>query len=289
MNKIAIGSVSALLLVSFSFSGASVAQEERYIFTGGKPGGTSIYYANAISQLAKNKNMNFMVNSSGGAVEQIRLVDAGKSDFSLAYSGQAYHAARGELKNDPTKYENIRAMGFFYGAPAQLIINKNSNIESTYDLAGKKVAVGNAGSGAAEMSKLFFTELGIWDDIDARFIGYRQSAEAFNNGQVDAFWVFVGYPNASVTEAAFRSDVDLVNIYEDGESIDLYKKYPYLEKETIPGDTYQGVDNDVETFQDKTLWIVNNEVPNEVVYEILDATFSKEGLEHMVNPPNSPG
>lgn len=260
---------------------------QKYIFTGGKAGGTAIYYASAISELAKKNGLKFLVNSSGGAVEQIRLVDSGKSDFSLAYSGQVFAASKGKLKNDPKKYTNVRAMAFFYGAPAQLIVNKNSGIASAKDLVGKKIGVGNAGSGAAANAQLFFSEMGIWDDIKHNFIGYRQASDAFKNGQLDAFWVFVSYPNASVTEAAMQNEIELVDLYKDGESINLFEKYPYFSKVVIPSGTYKGVDRDVTSFQDKTLWIVNKDVPNDVVYKILEVTFSKEGLKYMVNAHKS--
>jgi len=278
--------VVVTMVVMFAIPTLAMAAQ-KYIFTGGKAGGTAIYYASAISELAKKNGLNFLVNSSGGAVEQIRLVDSGKSDFSLAYSGQVFAAAHGKLKNDPKTYSNVRAMAFFYGAPAQLIVNKDSGIKSARDLTGKKVGVGNAGSGAAANAQLFFSEMGIWDKMDHNFIGYRQASDAFKNGQLDAFWVFVSYPNASVTEAAMQNDIDLVDLYKDGESIDLFTQYPYFSKVIIPAGTYKGVDHDVNSFQDRTLWIVNKDVPDDVVYKILEVTFSKEGLQHMVNAHKS--
>jgi len=276
-----------ILIALFFIAPNIVTASEKYIFTGGKAGGTAIYYASAISELAKKNGLKFLVNSSGGAIEQIRLVDSGKTDFSLAYSGQVFAAAKGGLKNDPKKYTNVRSMAFFYGAPAQLIVNKNSGIKSAKDLVGKKIGVGNAGSGAAANAQLFFSELGIWDSIDHNFIGYRQASDAFKNGQLDAFWVFVSYPNASVTEASMQNDIELIDLYSDGESVNLFDKYPYFSKVVIPAKTYKGLDRDVTSFQDKTLWIVNKDVPDDVVYKILDVTFSKKGLEHMVNAHKS--
>ena len=276
--------IAAVMLVS---AAPSAGLAKTYVFTGGKAGGTAIYYANAIAALAKKAGLKFLVNSSGGAVEQIRLVNSGRSSFSLAYAGQLFAAEHGKLKGDPKKYTDVRAMSFFYGAPAQLIVKADSDLKSAKDLAGKRVGVGNAGSGAAANAELFFTELGVWDKIKRNFIGYRQAADAFKNGQLDAFWVFVSYPNASVIEAAMQNKIRLVDLYTDAESCGLFKKYPYFSKVVIPVGTYQGVDIDVASFQDKTLWIVNKDVPDDVVYKILKATFSKEGLAHMVNAHKS--
>ena len=271
----------------FLFRAPAASEAKTYVFTGGKAGGTSVYYANAIATLAKKIGLKFLVNSSGGAVEQIRLVNSGRSSFSLAYAGQIFAAERGKLKGDPKKYTDVRAMSFFYGAPAQLIVKASSDIKSTRDLKGKRVGVGNAGSGAAANAELFFSELGIWDKIDRNFIGYRQAADAFKNGQLDAFWVFTSFPNASVIEAAMQNKIRLVNLYKDAQSCGLFKKYPYFSKVVIPAGTYQGVNTDTPSFQDKTLWIVNKKVPDDVVYNILKITFSKDGLSHMVNAHKS--
>jgi len=71
--------------------------------------------------LAKQAGLKFLVNSSGGAIEQIRLVNSGKSHFSLVYSGQLFAAERGQLKADPKKYNDIRVMAYCYGAPYVMV------------------------------------------------------------------------------------------------------------------------------------------------------------------------
>jgi TRAP transporter TAXI family solute receptor len=252
-------------------------------FSGGPSGGTFQYYASAISTLAKKNKINVLSSSSGGSIENIRLTDSGKTNFSVAYSGHVFQALNGRMKGDTKKYENVLAVAYFYGAPAQLIVRADSGIKSAKQLEGKRVGVGNAGSGAAANAELFFTELGIWDKIDRNFLGYREAAGAFGNNQLDAFWVFVGFPNASVLEAALQNKIDLVDVYKDAETVGLFKKYPYFAKVVIPADTYKGVSTPTNTFQDSTLWVANSKVPADTVYNLLKAVFSKEGLEYMVS------
>ncbi|MGB6410273.1 MAG: TAXI family TRAP transporter solute-binding subunit, partial [Candidatus Deferrimicrobiaceae bacterium] len=189
----------------------------------------------------------------------------------------------GKMKGDDKKYENLLAVAYFYGAPAQLVVRAGSGIKSAKQLEGKRVGVGNAGSGAAAAAELFFTELGIWDKIDRNFLGYREAAGAFGNNQLDAFWVFVGFPNASVLEAAMQNDIDLVDVYKDAEDAGMIQKFPYFAKVVIPANTYKGVATDTITFQDSTLWVANSKVDADTVYNLLKAVFSKEGLEYMVS------
>lgn len=276
---ITIGFASVLLVLSFPHDSFA----RMFKFSGGPSGGTFQYYASAISTLAKKNKMNVLSSSSGGSIENIRLTDSGKTNFSVAYSGHVYQARNGKMKGDTKKYENVLAVAYFYGAPAQLIVRADSGIKSAKQLEGKRVGVGNAGSGAAANAELFFTELGIWDKIDRNFLGYREAAGAFGNNQLDAFWVFVGFPNASVLEAALQNKIDLVDVYKDAESIGMFKKYPYFAKVVIPADTYKGVSTETNTFQDSTLWVANSKVPADMVYNLLKAVFSKEGLEYMVS------
>jgi len=271
----------ASLLLVFSFPHDSFAR--MFKFSGGPSGGTFQYYASAISTLSKKNKMNVLSSSSGGSIENIRLTDSGKTNFAVAYSGDVMHARNGKMKGDAKKYENVLAVAYFYGAPAQLVVRAGSGIKSAKQLAGKRVGVGNAGSGAAAAAELFFTELGIWDKIDRNFLGYREAAGAFGNNQLDAFWLFVGYPNASVLEAAMQNDIDLVDVYKDAESAGLFQKYPYFAKVVIPANTYKGVATDTNTFQDSALWVANSKVPADTVYNLLKAVFSKEGLEYMVS------
>lgn len=253
-----------------------------YKFSGGPSGGTYQYYASAISTIAKKNDIKVLAASSGGSVENIRTCNTGKSSFGIAYSGNVYEALHGKLSKDDNKYENVRALGFFYGAPGQLIVKKGSGIKSLKDLAGKSVGVGNAGSGAAANAELMFKHLGLWDKIKAEHLGYRGAADAFKNGQLDAFWVFAGYPNAAVLEVALQENIVLLNLWNELNESGFFKENPFYQKIVIPAKTYSGQDEPVISFQDAALWIANKDVPDEVVYKLLKTIYSKEGLAAMV-------
>jgi TRAP transporter TAXI family solute receptor len=257
----------------------------RIVFGGGPAGGTFQVVANAIQTYKPVKEIgDFTVKaqSSAGSVENLRKTDAGKHDFSVVYSGHVYLGKNGRMKNDTKKYENVLAVAYLYGAPAQLVVRKDSGIKSTKDLVGKKVGVGNAGSGAFANCEMFFTHLGIWDKIERNAMGYNDAANAFGNNQLDAFWLFTAYPSGAVIMAAQTNDISLINLDKDAEDSGYYEKYPYFSKLTVPAGTYRGVDYDTPSFQDSTLWVANSNVPDNVVYKLLSLIFTDEGLAHMV-------
>ena len=229
-----------------------VAQEaSRIVFGGGPAGGTFQVVANAIQTYKPVKDIEgFTVKaqSSAGSVENLRKVNDGKHQFSVVYSGHVYLGRNGQMKNDTKKYEDVLAVSYLYGAPAQLVVKKGSGIKSTKDLVGKKVGVGNAGSGAFANCEMFFTHLGIWDKIERNAMGYNDAAQAFGNNQLDAFWLFTAFPSGAVIMAAQTNDIELINIGKDAEDSGYFKKYPYFGKLSVPAGTYKGVDYDTPSF-----------------------------------------
>ena len=186
------------------------------------------------------------------------------------------------MKNDTKKYEDVLAVAYLYGAPAQLVVRADSGIKSVKDLVGKKVGVGNAGSGAFANCELFFNYMGIWDKIERNAMGYNDAAQAFGNNQLDAFWLFTAFPSGAVIMAAQTNDIALVNLAKDAEEAGFFKKYPYFSRLSVPANTYKGVDYESPSFQDSTLWVANAKVDAELVYKLLSIIYTPEGLKHMV-------
>ena len=281
--KVLIG-VFAVSLVIFAFSAESFAKT-RIIFGGGPAGGTFQVVANAIQvykPVKAEKDFSVKAQTSAGSVENLRKTDAGRQQMSVVYSGHVWLGRNGQMKNDAKKYENVLAVSWLYGAPGQMVVRADSGIKSVKDLAGKKVGVGNAGSGAFANCELFFTHMGVWDKIERNAMGYNDAAAAFGNNQLDAFWLFTAFPSGAVIMAAQTNKIALLDLNADAEASGFYKKYPYFGKLAVPAGTYKGVDYDAPSFQDSALWVANAKVPDDVVYKLLTLVYSDEGLKHMI-------
>ena len=277
-----LGSIS-LLLLSFLLPSTLLAAK-RLVFSGGPAGGTFQVVANAIQvygPIKASKEFKLKAQSSAGSLENLRKVNKGRAHFGVVYSGHLYLGQNGKLKNDSRQYNDVLAVSYLYGAPAQLVVRKGSGIKSTKDLVGKKVGVGNAGSGAFANCEQFFTHLGIWDKVKRNAMGYNDAAQAFGNNQLDAFWLFTAFPSGAVIMAAQTNDIELINLGKDAEESDFYKTYPYFSKLSIPANTYHGVTQDTPSFQDSALWVANAKVPAETVYKLLSIIYTDEGLAHM--------
>jgi hypothetical protein len=224
----------ATCVLTLAFSGSAFAKE-RIIFGGGPAGGTFQVVANGIQvykPVKASPNFSLKAQTSAGSVENLRKTNAGRQQMSVVYSGHVWLGRNGKMKNDPKKYENVMAVAWLYGAPAQLVVRADSDIKSVKDLVGKKVGVGNAGSGAFANCELFFTHMGVWDKIERNAMGYNDAAAAFGNNQLDAFWLFTAFPSGAVIMAAQTNDIAMVDLNADAEASGFYKEYPYFAKLT---------------------------------------------------------
>jgi TRAP transporter TAXI family solute receptor len=274
---------ATILTAALAFPGSGFAAK-RIVFSGGPAGGTFQVVANAIQvygPVKSSKNFKVKAQSSAGSLENLRKVNKGRADFGVVYSGHVYLGRNGLLKNDTNKYEDVLAVSYLYGAPAQLVTRKGSGIKSVKDLIGKKVGVGNAGSGAFANCELFFTHMGVSDKVERNAMGYNDAAAAFGNNQLDAFWLFTAFPSGAVIMAAQTNDIEMVNVGKDAMESGFFDKYPYFSKLSVPAGTYKGVEVETPSFQDSALWVASSKVPDDVVYEMLSLIYTEEGLAHM--------
>jgi len=274
--------IIGLLIVTVVALGIPAGAAESIKIGGGPTGGTFNTFANGMAVYVPKKMPNIQASAvgSGGSVENVKRVSNGESNFGLCYAVDSALGFNGKLPQDENKYPNLRAVGYLYGAPAQLIVKADSDIKTAYDLKGKRVAVGNAGSGAAASAERFFRHIGVWDNFKPTFMGYSAAASAFKDGKIDAFWVLVGYPNSSVIEASVQVKIRLLDVGVDAQNSGFYNAYAYSPT-VIPAGTYGKEMPETKSFQDSTILSVNKDLSEDLVYSITKTLWSQEGMDAM--------
>ncbi|MBE0496438.1 MAG: TAXI family TRAP transporter solute-binding subunit [Campylobacterales bacterium] len=282
-TKVGKFAMAAVALATLASGTVAQAQTQRLAFSGGPDGGTFQFFSNGISILMSKsmKNVDVSNMASAGSVENLRRVNSKDADFGIVYSGDLYLGINGKLTNDANRYRNVYAVSYLYGAPAHLLVREDSGITDVAQLAGKKVAVGPAGSGAAASAQRFFESVSLWDKISPQYIGYSQGASAIGDRQIDALWVFAGFPNASVIQATTSNKMRMLQVYEAAQKGTLATDHPYYAPVTIPAGTYPGIDYDVVTVQDSALWVAGRHVDEALVLEATKEVFSDKGLDFM--------
>ncbi|MDW4499278.1 TAXI family TRAP transporter solute-binding subunit [Sulfitobacter sp. D35] len=257
---------------------AAVAQEK--FITIGTGGQTGVYFVvgqsicRLVNRDSAETGLKCTAPSTGGSIANINAIKAGDMDMGVAQSDWQYHAYNGSSEFEGDKFDKLRAVFSVHGEPFNVIARADSGIESFEDLKGKRVNVGNPGSGQRATMEVVLNEMG-WSMDDFSLASELKPAEqsaALGDNKVDAIIYTVGHPNGSIQEATSTVDSRLVPV--TGEAIDkLVSENPYYAKATVPGGMYAGNDADVETFGVKATFVTSADVPDEVVYEVVKAVF----------------
>ena len=259
-------------------STAAVAQE-RFI-TIGTGGQTGVYFVvgqsicRLVNRDSAETGLKCTAPSTGGSIANINAIKAGDMDMGVAQSDWQYHAYNGTSEFEGDQFEKERAVFSVHSEPFTVIARDDSGIESFDDLKGKRVNVGNPGSGQLATMEVVLDAKG-WSMSDFALASELKPAEqaaALGDNKVDAIVYTVGHPNGSIQEAVSTVDAHLVPV--DGEAIDkLVADNPFYAYSTIPGGMYNGTDEDVKTFGVKATFVTSADVPDDVVYEVVKAVF----------------
>ncbi|HHC29657.1 MAG TPA: TAXI family TRAP transporter solute-binding subunit, partial [Rhodobacterales bacterium] len=270
-QKIVGGVIAA---AAIAVTGAASAQDQQFISIG-TGGVTGVYYptGGAICRLVnkqrKETGIRCAVESTGGSVYNINTIKAGELEFGVAQSDWQYHAFHGTSKFADNPFPEIRAVFSIHPEPFTLIARADSGITSFEDLKGKRVNVGNPGSGQRATMEVVMDAFGMTMDDFALATEYKGSemAKQICDDNIDAMIYTIGHPAAAIKEATTTCDVKLIDV--TGPAIDtLVADNPYYRVATIPGGMYAGNPDDITTFGVGATLVTSANVPEDVVYVV---------------------
>jgi TRAP transporter TAXI family solute receptor len=151
---------------------------------------------------------------------------------------------------------------------------KDSGIKSVDDLVGKRVNIGNPGSGTEATWNVMWGAMGKTND-DLKIAAQMKSSEtpsALCDNKIDAFFWLVGNPSALNKEAATTCDVVVASVKNDAIA-KLVADNPFYRFATIPGGMYRGNDADVTTFGVGATFVSSSKVPTDTMYQVVKAVF----------------
>ena len=274
--------ISSLLLVAaVMLASCSKNAKKDYILATGGTGGTYYPFGGAIANIwnTKVENMNVTAQATGASAENLRLINKGEAEYAIVQNDVMDYAYNGTDLFAGEKLANIMTIGTLYPEVVQIAVSKDSGIKSIADFKGKRISVGDAGSGVESNAKQIMEGYGLtFDDIKKSNLSFKESAEGIQNGTLDGCFVTAGVPNAALQELAFTAGLTLVPV--DGEAAKkICEKYGYYTQTTIPGGTYKGTDDDTPALAIKATLAVNSKLDEQTVYEMTKALF--ENLDEL--------
>jgi len=277
-TSLAVAAVTAV--VSFTVAPTPAAAQQKFVSIG-TGGVTGVYYptGGAICRLVnksrKEHGIRCSAESTGGSVYNINTIRAGELEFGVAQSDWQYHAYNGTSKfKDAGAFKKLRAMFSVHPEPFTLIVRAGSGINGFEDLKGKRVNIGNPGSGQRATMEVVMDAFGFKksDFTLASELKGSEMAAALCDNKIDAMIYTIGHPAAAIKEATTACEAKVVDV--KGAPIDkLVKENPYYRIATIPAGMYAGTDHEVTTFGVGATFVTSADVPDEVAYIVAKETM----------------
>ena len=272
---------AAAVVTAASFASAPAAAAQKFVSIG-TGGVTGVYYPTGgaicrlVNKTRKDHGIRCSAESTGGSVYNINTIRAGELEFGVAQSDWQYHAFHGTSKfKDAGAFTKLRAMFSVHAEPFTLIVRADSGITGFEGLKGKRVNIGNPGSGQRATMEVVMDAFGMKnsDFSLASELKGSEMAAAICDNKIDAMIYTIGHPAAALKEATTACEVKLIDV--KGAPIDkLVKENPYYRTAIIPGGMYTGTPNDVTTFGVGATFVTSSDVPDAVAYIVAKETMT---------------
>ena len=269
----------AALAATLGLAGAASAQQT--FITIGTGGVTGVYYptGGAICRLVnkdrKEHGIRCSVESTGGSVYNTRTIREGELDFGVVQSDVQSAAMDGVRAFDGDEpYADLRAVFSVHPEPMHVMVRGDSGISSVGDMKGKRVNIGNPGSGTRVLADVLMAAAGVSpsDFALAAELKSSEQAAALRDGKIDAAIWAAGLPNGSTMEATSTCDIKLIDLTTSGLDTVLAENKAYA-KAMIPGGMYPGNDAEVTSWGPKATFVTDARTPDNVVYALVKGIF----------------
>ena len=267
--------------VLLTVSGLMPAKGAETFVTIGTGGITGVYYpaGGAICRLVnkerKTHGIRCTVESTGASVYNVNALRVGDIDLGIVQSDtqfSAYNGTEGFTKAGPN--ERLRALFSLQSEAFTLVARDDAGISAFEDLVGKRMNLGDPGSGNRSTLELLMREYG-WTPATFKLATDLKPAEmagALCDNKIDAYVYVVGHPNGSIKEAATTCDSHVVPV--EGPKVEAFmKKYPFYPAAVIPGGMYRGTDKDVKSFGPRATLLTSADLPEDIAYLVTRVVF----------------
>lgn len=272
---------AAVLALMVTFAAPTPAQQgQRISITTGGTGG--VYYplgGGMANVLSKNvPGLQATVEVTGGSVDNLKLLGAGKTDVAFSMVDAAHDAAQGVDKFKDHKVD-ARTLMVLYPNRMQVVTIEGSGINKMSDLKGRRVSTGSPGSGVEVVALRLLEAMGLdpKKDIKQERLGAAESVYAIKDRKIDAFFWIGGVPTAALTDLAATHGIK-IKLLDHAEYADaMNKKYgPLYIKGTIPANSYPGQDKPVANFDVWNILVASDKMSDKMAYDIVKTLFEKK-------------
>ena len=254
-----------------------------YLMGTGSATGNYYQFGNAMCTVINNvTGANLTVNATGGSTENARLLGSGENEFAMIQSDVYSYAHDGIELFDGSPITNFKAITACYPEMVQIVVRKDSGIQSISDMAGKNICVGAVGSGYEVAARQILGAYGMsYDDINETFADQSTAKNGVQDGTFDGMFMCSGYPNSNVTELSLNGNIDLVTI-DDEHMAKLLEQYPFYSSFTPETDEYN-LGHPTTSVAVKCMMVCSDTFSDDEIYALTKAIYENLGDVQEIN------
>ena len=270
---------AVVLALAVVFAGPACAAEKKFfaIVTGLIRG---LYYplGGLLAQALTERVPEVVATGQAGSasIANCNLIRDHQVESAFIQNNAAYSAYNGKAEFEGKPVKNLRGIASLYPESVQIVARADSGIKSLKDIRGKSLIPGDRGSASSvdTLNILSYYGMTFKDFSSVDWLPFSVGAQRLQDQQADVSVIVAGWPTAAVVELAMSTDVVIVPIDEDAIKM-LTTKFPFYTKVIIPKNTYKGMKQDVATITVMAQWVVDEQVPEDVVYKLTKALWEK--------------
>ena len=272
--------VAAVILgLTVVFAGPAAAAEKKFFaITTGGTGGTYYPLGGLLAQALTERVPEVLVTGQAGnaSVANCNLIKDHQIESAFVQNNVAFSAYEGKDQFAGKPVKNLRGIASLYPETIQIVARADSGVKSLKDIKGKKLIPGDRGSGTEvdTLNILSVYNLAYKDFGGVDWLGFSGASQRLQDKQADVTFTTAGWPTAAITELSMSTDIVLVPIEEDMIA-KITKSFPFYSKVIIPKGTYKGMTADVPTVTTMAQWVVDEQVPEDLVYKLTKALWEK--------------
>jgi uncharacterized protein len=240
-------------------------------------GGVYYLYSGALSQMI-NKHIPDVEATvevcAGSSVEHIKRMQIGEIQIAPAMNDAVFHSGKGtgQFKG---AHDKVRTLFVMYPAVLQAATLEKSGIKSFGDLVGKRVSIGNPGTGTYMMTMAVLEALGIDSkSLKLAYLNWNEGANAIRNGSLDVQFVAAGYPAPWIMDLGATHKIALLRC-SDAELAKVQQKFTYYPPAFIPGGVYSGVKEEAKMPGIWNSYIGSKDLPDDLAYQITKVVYER--------------
>ena len=276
-NVIIVTAVALVLAVVFA-GPACAAEKKFFAITTGGTGGLYYPLGGLLAQALTDRVPEVVATGQAGnaSVANCNLIKDHQIESAFVQNNVAFSAYNGKDEFDGKPVKNLRGIASLYPESIQIVARADSGIKNLKDIRGKRLIPGDRGSGTLLDTLNIISEYGMTykDFAGVDWLGFSGAAQRLQDKQADVTFITAGWPTAAIIELALSTEIVLVPIEEDMIK-KLTKTFPFYSRIVVPKNTYKGMKQDVATITVMAQWVVDEQVPEDLVYKLTRALWEK--------------